>query len=241
MVFQHRSSKALPLRYYLYISDSKLDMLFEQIDLKSRKRISAELKIDLKVASLTLRGAENPGPTRTAKLQLVEQFIETHQHVGTIQEPGKGYFRGQMRMTWDWAGWNHDGVWFQGNDYDPGHLPQCIGLGGSRYHVLGEARPTGAPSGTGWPAIREILEERGFQNDPALVKSVFDGDLPEQWFNGLYWGPEYDRWTHLHGKLLSLEFLAIPLAETQVRVTGHGVLERLVHVVIGTPLYVAKV
>src|SRR5215467_14393211 len=116
MVSQRRSREALPLRYYLYVSDSKLDMLFEQIDQGSRKRISATLKIDLKVASLTLTGAEDPGPTRTAKLRMVEQFIETHQHVGTIQEPGKEYFRGQMLMTWDWAGREEGGVWFQGHD-----------------------------------------------------------------------------------------------------------------------------
>src|ERR1700690_995131 len=116
MVFQRRSRKATPLRYYIYVSDSKLDMLFEQVDQRSRKRISAELKIDLKVASLTLSEAEDPGPTRTAKLQLVEQFIETNQHVGTIQEPGKEYFRGEMPMTWEWTGTDDTGVWFQGNE-----------------------------------------------------------------------------------------------------------------------------
>jgi hypothetical protein len=40
-----------------------------------------------------------------------------------------------MEMEWGWIGNNQDGVWFQGNDYMGA---QYVGLGGSRYHVLGE-------------------------------------------------------------------------------------------------------
>jgi hypothetical protein len=72
-----------PIRHYIYISDSKLDMYFEQIDRGVLKRISAEVKVDLKVASVTLRSADNPSSTRAAKLQIVERYIETHNHVGT--------------------------------------------------------------------------------------------------------------------------------------------------------------
>ena len=51
-----RASSVRPLRYYLYISDSKLDMLFEQMnDHGVLKRISAEVKVDLKLVSMTLR------------------------------------------------------------------------------------------------------------------------------------------------------------------------------------------
>jgi hypothetical protein len=33
-----------PLRYFLYVSDAKLDMLFEQIDPALRRRVGAEAK-----------------------------------------------------------------------------------------------------------------------------------------------------------------------------------------------------
>ncbi|WP_035700912.1 DUF7019 family protein, partial [Glycomyces tenuis] len=54
------------LRYYLYISDTKLDMLFDQIDPRQRRRLSAEVDVDLKLAGLRLRGADNAAPARTA-------------------------------------------------------------------------------------------------------------------------------------------------------------------------------
>src|ERR1700683_2245150 len=135
-----RSRNAQPLRYYLYISDTKLEMLFEQIDQSVRKRISAEFKIDLKIASLTLRRADNPGPTRVAKLRIVERFIDAHHDVGTIEEPGREYFRGQMNMQWgDMA---VPAVCFRGTDAQGS---EGVLLVGSKYHVIGEIPPLVVP------------------------------------------------------------------------------------------------
>lgn len=39
------------MRYYLYLSDAKLDMLFEQIPQKLLPRLVTEAKVDLKVVS----------------------------------------------------------------------------------------------------------------------------------------------------------------------------------------------
>ena len=39
------------MRYYVYVSDSKVDMLYSQMPRGIRDRIAAELKIDLKVIS----------------------------------------------------------------------------------------------------------------------------------------------------------------------------------------------
>ena len=70
MIRRFRSTEMPTLHYYLYISDSKLDMLYEQIDQKSARRISAELKVDLKLASLTIREASAPDPTRDTNCAL---------------------------------------------------------------------------------------------------------------------------------------------------------------------------
>jgi hypothetical protein len=97
-----RRRQVSSLRYYLYISDAKLDMLFEQIDRRLLKHISMELKVDLKLSSVTLHKAEDPAPARTAKLRVVERFIDDHQDVGTCESPGREYFRGQLNMQWGW-------------------------------------------------------------------------------------------------------------------------------------------
>src|SRR5207302_1787459 len=87
------------LRYYLYISDSKLDMLYEQIEPRALRHLSAELKVDLKVASVILKHADNPERTRAAKLRIVERFLDRHHQVGTLDDPAGDYFRGRMQMA----------------------------------------------------------------------------------------------------------------------------------------------
>lgn len=232
-MFRSRTQEAPALRYYSYVSDAKLEMLFEQIGSAARKRISAELKVDLKLASLTLRGADNPVPARLAKLQLVERFIEQHHHVGTVEEPGPEYFRGQMNMNWGWIGLDDRGVWFQGNDFGNA---QYVGLGGSRYHALGEVRELDKRPMSGRPYLVEALESSGFLRSPRLRDGELTGDLPRYWSDCMDRTrvTSYDPWS---GGIppQRLEFLAVPLAETTIDVPKEGP----VHVVIGTPLYVA--
>jgi hypothetical protein len=237
---EHRGTP--PLRYYLYISDAKLDMLFDQIPQGALKRISTEVKVDLKVASDTLHQADNPGLTRAAKLKIVEQYIDSHHHVGTIQEPGNEYFRDQMDIQWGWL--QDRAVWFQGNDFEHG---QCVALGGSRRHVLGEQpnRDLEYPFEATSLLISVI---KVIQEAAAGIKHQDPGKELPDWAEIIY----EDGLLGFTGvPKQRLEFLAIPLAEAQIRVPK----ERLdtmgtplaeaklqhpdVHVVLGTPLYVA--
>ena len=41
------------MKYYVYVSDAKLDMLSEQVPLPLRQRIAGELKVDVQVFALT--------------------------------------------------------------------------------------------------------------------------------------------------------------------------------------------
>jgi hypothetical protein len=232
-VFRSRSRPAPAFRCYTYVSDAKLEMLFAQIGSGARKRISAEAGVDIKLASRTLRGADNPAATRLAKLHVVERFIEKHYRVGTIDQPGLDYFRGEMEMEWGWIGLDDRGVWFQGNDFDDA---QYVGLGGSRYHALGEVRELGLRPVAGRRHLVEALESSGFLRNPELRHGELTGDLPRYWSECMDRSPvtSYDPWS---GRVppQRMEFLAVPLAETQIGVPKEGP----VHVVIGSPLYVA--
>lgn len=217
-----RSFHPQPLRYYLYISDTKLDMLFEQIPQNALKRISAEVKVDLKLASVTLRQADPPDPTRAAKLKIVERFVDSHHHVGTIHEPGNEYFRGRMDMQWGWL--QDRAVWFHGNDD-----ARCVALGGSRRHVLGEQPNRDVESSSEATSLlvsimsvlkiatAGIKHENLEENSPGWAEIVYEEGLLD--FTGI---PKQ-----------RLDFLAIPLAEAQLQAPPD------VHVVLGTPLYVA--
>jgi hypothetical protein len=88
----------MAVRYYIYVSDSKLDMLSEQIPPPLRQRVAAELKVDVKVFSLSLRQTQS-SETRTAKLRLIEAYIDENDLAGTVDEP-KAYFRGSLEMRW---------------------------------------------------------------------------------------------------------------------------------------------
>ncbi|MEU3622803.1 hypothetical protein BS329_09655 [Amycolatopsis coloradensis] len=237
-----------PLRYYLYVSDAKLEMLFEQINPALRRRISAEAKVDLKLASLTLRRADHPHAARMAKLQLVERYIDKRHHVGTIQEPGREYFRGSMPMQWrcDW----HDTALFRGRDSS-----HVVVLAGSSRHVLGE-RPAeedrevrrrsvtpnilpviaehifGSPGhGQRWRWIQSLAPRAAGSKDVAAAH-----DPPEV---GLR---EVAR-TRLGGPTQHLEFLAVPIIHGPATVEREGGdwfgEEEDVHAVLATPLYVA--
>jgi hypothetical protein len=127
------------MRYYVYVSDTKLDMLAPQVPRKLRERVAAELTIDLKVLSLSLK--ENPSDAnRYAKVELVRQHLLKDGAVGTVDDD-TAWFAGTMPMHW--GPFQHH----TRAEYDP-NFPMVffagqtetmqLGLGGSRRHLLGE-------------------------------------------------------------------------------------------------------
>jgi hypothetical protein len=209
-------------RYYLYVSDTKLDMLFDQIGEQVRKKISVELKIDLKLASVTLGHAGSPDPARMAKLRLVEEFITRNHTVGTVEDSSGGWFRGAMDMQWGWL------ESFDTNDASPlvffrgQEDSHVVMLAGSRRHVIGEPPGTTAYAGSALPHIVAAIKTH-FPDDAAIAglrsqdpawtvplraSEVLFKDAPQQ----------------------KMSFLAVSLAEENIN--GH-------HLLLGTPVYVA--
>jgi len=67
------------MKYYIYISDAKVDMLYPQIPKPILKRIASSLNIDLKLfgAELNIGAKSNSSDeTRYAKVKLVSEYIE---------------------------------------------------------------------------------------------------------------------------------------------------------------------
>lgn len=82
------------VKYYVYVSDAKVDMVYPQIPPTVLGRISAELKIDLGYLSASVQPKDRE-VTRYSKLKVVANYIEGHSDVGTVHEP-REYFKGTL-------------------------------------------------------------------------------------------------------------------------------------------------
>lgn len=118
------------MKYFVYISDTKLDMLAGQLDPKILRRMARELKVDLKVVSLTLKD-DPQDDTRYSKLRVVERCLQKDDEVGTISSPAK-WFGGSESLAWGTVGTQGEVVYF--TNIVSGTL---LGLTGSGYHLIG--------------------------------------------------------------------------------------------------------
>ena len=56
------------MKYYVYISDSKVDMLLQQIPHSEKKKLASEFKVDLKVLGATWKRESEPEQGRISRL-----------------------------------------------------------------------------------------------------------------------------------------------------------------------------
>ncbi|WP_030899450.1 MULTISPECIES: DUF7019 family protein [unclassified Streptomyces] len=208
----------MSFRYYLYISDSKVDMMLAQIDPALSRKKTSELSVDLKIFSAK-RGLEfESGTDRIVRLERVMRHLEEFGDLGSIEEPGQ-FFRGSLPMRW---GPFHGTslVYFGG-----GTGRTVVGLGGSGRYVLGSLEQSAEQSGarsvmpslidglTAEPEVEDLLG-RGTGADADVLQAVRLAN---------------DR---LRGPVQHVEFIAKRLLHGQVE--GQSI-------VLGTPLYVALV
>jgi Family of unknown function (DUF7019) len=123
-------------RYYLYVSDAKVDMLVGQIDPRLTRRRTAEVGLNLKVFGAK-RTVESAGAERSERLERVVRYLEEHGDLGSVDEPGQ-FFWGLLPMRW--GPFPPASVYFGGASERT-----VVGLGGSAHHVLGSP-PPGTPA-----------------------------------------------------------------------------------------------
>ncbi|MEW2290879.1 SAVMC3_10250 family protein [Streptomyces sp. NPDC047841] len=126
----------MTVRYYLYISDAKVDMLLSQIDPVFGRRGTTEAGLSVALFSIK-RSVEAPEPDRVAKLERVLRHLEESGETGSVDEPGP-YFRGTLPMQRGPLPSGNGGslVYFGGRtDWT------VLGLGGASSHVIGGSAP----------------------------------------------------------------------------------------------------
>jgi hypothetical protein len=142
------------MKYYLYISTSKVDMLYGQLATERKTKKSFELKTSVAVASATMsHESEETSDTPYTKLAAVLDEIESSGELGTIDEPGT-YFKGTLNMKWGLLGDAGRPTDEPPLVYFGGRTESTIfGLGGSTRHVIGFEGATSTSSRSATPYL----------------------------------------------------------------------------------------
>src|SRR6266851_4346307 len=101
-----RIKKSGELKYHLYISSSKLEMLYQQVSSSGKDKRSVEWAVDSKAVKFMRKREAEDEPDRDDKLKSVLRELDDEELVGTIEEP-KEYVKGSLPMRWgllsDWG------------------------------------------------------------------------------------------------------------------------------------------
>jgi len=221
-------------KFYVYISDSKVEMLYQQIPQSAKSTLAAELKLNLSVIEATLK-KEVPVETRISKLRIVSEYTEKNLDVGSIDKPG-AYFKGTLNMRWGpWLEWaimenrtaDEKGqmVWFSG---ETRHT--IVGLGGSSKHIVGREEKRDLPdSMSSLACILGLLADELQLPFPAFVRRMSESEIRREALQAVEDAVHilFSRVPSQHLEFLSKTFLVGPSRD------------RDKHVLIGSPIYVA--
>ncbi|WP_030568310.1 DUF7019 family protein [Streptomyces aureocirculatus] len=205
------------MRYYLYLSTAKVDMLYEQIPPKLLKRLAVEAKVDLKVLSLAVQSPRTEASTYD-RLDIVESYLERESDVSWMTEP-TAWFRGDLALRIAGYGAMVSPTFMTGSDGDT-----LVALIGSAHHLIGyEPAPDMHRIGhSALPSMFQLLRDDA---DRRAERPSRGGVLHEvlEFSEALEVPP------------VSCEFLARRLTHGSVTMDDG----RELAIVVGTPLYVA--
>lgn len=155
----------MSLKYYIYISDSKVDMLYAQIPKSIKNGLAAELKLNIGMLSASLK----QGPldeTKYSKLQIVNRYIEKELELGSIDEP-KEYIRGIAPVRWGSYGSSKSVVYFGGSTGNT-----VFGFGGSLQHLIGVSCESHVNSGSITPYLLSVLADESSRSSSRQLAST---------------------------------------------------------------------
>lgn len=84
------------MRYHLYLSEAKVNMLYPQI-VRSSRSAGGEVGFDLKLIKVSRRTDSTREPSVYEKLAAVEEWIYAREPVGTVEEPD-AWIYGRMTL-----------------------------------------------------------------------------------------------------------------------------------------------
>jgi hypothetical protein len=209
------------MKYYLYIADSKVDMLLAQIPSATQAKIAAELKFNLGILSGKVGTERQSLDNRVSRLRAVEKYLRNTAEIGELFSDTEWVSETAMATIVTFR---------EGVVFFFGQLPGVsFGLGGSLHHVIGNLREGSA--NISYSFLPYLLEKlAGVLPNTHLFGShqlgeILNENAPKPWPT-LIWEAARLR----NGPEQKIEFLAR-------RLTGDVEQDDLA--VLATPLYVA--
>src|SRR5262245_4239618 len=133
------------MKYYVYISDSKIEMLYNQIATSTDRSREASIGFDVKVLKGEIKQGRGVPENSVTRLNEVVEALRNSDAVGTIDAPKK-YIGGTLPMTWSSYGWSYSGEESPITFWSYSATGIAMALAGSRYNLLGEQRQGNAHS-----------------------------------------------------------------------------------------------
>ena len=117
------------MRYYVYISDAKLEMIYEQVPVSARETIASELNINFGIVQAKFR-SETVENARHQKILMVENYLSDR--ISSIED-AKPYSYGVAEAAWGPFGDYQNIVYFGGFNRLThfglmGSMSNCIGV-----------------------------------------------------------------------------------------------------------------
>ena len=232
-----RFVNANDLKSYLYRSNTKIDLLYQQIQ-EPNVKSTVSWKVDFKFGSRESKKQIKSQINDQDKLDAVVKALEEHNLVGSIED-SKAYIKGQYPMRW--GIFNDEG--FRPSSEGPLVYFSCVvnktllGLGGSSVHI-------GNPYGIGGTGSRS--------STPALCRwlrcGLDTGERPPERYSGSLCDEMYDvseamalANDYLQAPTQNVEFLARVLWRGEGYALHSRNREERGTVILGTPLYVSQV
>ena len=118
------------MRYYYYISDSKVDMLLPQIPNALQRKFASEIGFDIKILKGSIKEQRDSLSDRVSRLQTVEKYLRKNVEIGNSLD--STWFGGEMFGSSVMSKQAPNAVFFWGE------FENCLLLmGGSAKHLIG--------------------------------------------------------------------------------------------------------
>ena len=86
-------------KVYVYISETKVNMFYEQLESSDVRKVGAEYGVDVKLFKWTGHRDRERIVTKQDKLKQVTEFLLKSRELGTLANPLR-YFSGTLEMNW---------------------------------------------------------------------------------------------------------------------------------------------